>query len=180
MTTEQNPGIGVPWIMAIAIVAAAFLLGRCTAPTAAAQEISAPIVDAEITYGNDATGQAQAAIADLDAYLVSISTTTTAPSPPHSAAAPATGPVAPTSSGDHWDQLAQCESGGRWDYPPVSGGFSGGIMFHLGTWRAMGGEEFAPDAYLASREQQIIVAERVLAVSGFGAWPGCSRKFGWL
>jgi len=81
---------------------------------------------------------------------------------------------------DKWDRLAVCESGGNWAYPPVTGGFSGGIMFHIGTWRAMGGEEFASDAYLASREQQIIVAEKVLATSGWKAWPGCSRKFGWL
>lgn len=51
-------------------------------------------------------------------------------------------------------------------------------MFHIGTWRAMGGDEFAADAYLASREQQIVVAERVLSVSGWGAWPGCSAKLG--
>jgi hypothetical protein len=82
--------------------------------------------------------------------------------------------------GSRWDQLAICESGGNWAYPPVAGGFSGGIMFHIGTWRSNGGLEFAPDAYLATREQQIIVAERVLAASGWRAWPGCSRKFGWL
>ena len=82
--------------------------------------------------------------------------------------------------GSRWDQLAICESGGNWAYPPVAGGFSGGIMFHIGTWRSNGGEEFAPDAYLATREQQSIVAERVLAASGWRAWPGCSRKFGWL
>lgn len=82
--------------------------------------------------------------------------------------------------GSRWDQLAVCESGGNWAYPPVSGGFSGGIMFHVGTWKANGGEEFAPDAYQATREQQIIVAERVLSQSGWGAWPGCSRKFGWI
>ena len=81
---------------------------------------------------------------------------------------------------DRWDKLAICESNGNWSYPPVVGGFSGGIMFHIGTWRSMGGEEFAPDAYLASREQQIIIAERVLATSGWRAWPGCSRKFGWI
>lgn len=82
--------------------------------------------------------------------------------------------------GTRWDQLAVCESGGDWGYPPVAGGFSGGIMFHIGTWRAMGGLEFAADAYLATREEQIVVAERVLQVSGWGAWPGCSRKFGWI
>ena len=84
------------------------------------------------------------------------------------------------SPSNRWDQLAVCESSGNWSYPPVAGGFSGGIMFHIGTWRSMGGQEFAPDAYLASREQQIIVAERVLATSGWRAWPGCSRKFGWI
>jgi len=85
-----------------------------------------------------------------------------------------------TPSSDRWDSLAVCESSENWSYPPVAGGFSGGIMFYIGTWRSMGGEEFAPDAYLASREQQIIVAERVLATSGWNAWPGCSRKFGWI
>jgi hypothetical protein len=84
--------------------------------------------------------------------------------------------------GSRWDQLAICESGGNWAYPPVAGGFSGGIMFHIGTWRSMGGLEFAPDAYLATREQQIVVAERTLAAAGgrWTPWPGCSRKFGWL
>jgi hypothetical protein len=53
-------------------------------------------------------------------------------------------------------------------------------MFHIGTWRSNGGLEYALDAYLASREQQIDIAERVLANSGWRAWPGCSRKFGWL
>lgn len=82
--------------------------------------------------------------------------------------------------GTRWDQLAVCESGGDWSYPPVAGGFSGGIMFHIGTWRANGGLEFAADAYLASREQQIVIAERVLSQVGWRAWPGCSRKFGWI
>ena len=99
------------------------------------------------------------------------------------AAAPAAAPQREYATADgagRWDQLSICESGGNWAYPPVAGGFSGGIMFHIGTWRSNGGLEFAPDAYLATREQQIIVAERVLAGSGWGAWPGCSRKFGWL
>ena len=96
--------------------------------------------------------------------------------------APAVRPEPATDSSDtsRWDRLAQCESGGNWAYPPVSGGFSGGIMFHIGTWLANGGGEYAPDSYLATREQQIIVAERLLARSGWGQWPGCSRKFGWL
>ena len=155
----------------VALLGGGAALGRCSAP-AAAQETEAPTLDAAITIGNDGTGEAQAAIAEL---LTTLTTTTTAvPQYRHTPTPP------PASDGSRWDQLAQCESGGRWDYPPVSGGFSGGIMFHIDTWRSNGGLEYASDAYLASRKQQIDIAEQVLANSGWGAWPGCSRKFGWL
>jgi len=77
-----------------------------------------------------------------------------------------------------WDRLAQCEAGGNWSHPTVSGGYSGGLMFYSGTWNAMGGRAYAATASGATREQQITVAERVLASSGWGAWPGCSRKLG--
>src|SRR6185312_1406907 len=46
-------------------------------------------------------------------------------------------------------------------------------QFSPGTWRSHGGGEFAPVANMASREQQIAVAERVLASQGRGAWPVC-------
>lgn len=81
-------------------------------------------------------------------------------------------------SGSVWDSLAQCETGANWSHPTVSGGFSGGLMFYSGTWNANGGQEFASTASGATREQQIVVAERILAGSGWGAWPGCSRKLG--
>ena len=82
------------------------------------------------------------------------------------------------SSGSVWDRLAQCETGGNWSHPTVSGGFSGGLMFHSATWNANGGRAYAATASGATREQQIVVAERILANSGWGAWPGCSRKLG--
>jgi len=82
------------------------------------------------------------------------------------------------SEGSRWDQLAQCESGGNWSIN-TGNGFSGGVQFLRSTWLAMGGGEFAPDAYLASKAEQIIVAERLVKVSGWGAWPGCTSKFGW-
>lgn len=77
-----------------------------------------------------------------------------------------------------WDQLAQCEAGGNWAINSGNG-FYGGLQFAAGTWTSFGGEAFAPRADLATREQQILVAEDVLAVQGWGAWPGCSAKFGW-
>lgn len=79
--------------------------------------------------------------------------------------------VTPTGT---WDRLAQCESTGNWA-ADTGNGFSGGLQFTPGTWRAFGG---TGAAHHASREEQIAVAERVLAAQGWGAWPACSRKLG--
>ncbi|WP_281689279.1 transglycosylase family protein [Pseudonocardia thermophila] len=73
-----------------------------------------------------------------------------------------------------WDRLAQCESGGRWNIN-TGNGYYGGLQFSLSTWRAFGGTGMP---HQASREQQIAVAERVLAVQGWKAWPSCSKKIG--
>jgi hypothetical protein len=85
--------------------------------------------------------------------------------------------------GSRWDQLAQCECGGNWGCN-TGNGFGGGLQFmhqrSYSTWLSYGGGEFAPHPWEASREQQIVIAERVLEGSGWKAWPGCSRKFGWL
>ncbi len=79
--------------------------------------------------------------------------------------------------GTVWDDLAECESGGNWAIN-TGNGYSGGLQFLHSTWRAYGGEEFAARAYQASREEQIIVAERILDDVGWGAWPTCSRNLG--
>ena len=76
--------------------------------------------------------------------------------------------------GTVWDKLAQCESTGNWAIN-TGNGFSGGLQFTPGTWRAFGGTGVA---HHASREQQIVVAERILDDVGWGAWPACSRKLG--
>jgi resuscitation-promoting factor RpfA len=76
-----------------------------------------------------------------------------------------------------WDKLAQCESGSRWNIN-TGNGYHGGLQFSPRTWSGFGGKEFAPVAYKATREQQIVVAERVLAKQGWEAWPSCSRKTG--
>ena len=69
----------------------------------------------------------------------------------------------------NWDAVAQCESGGNW--PADTGnGFYGGLQFKPSTWAANGG---IGDPAMASREQQIAVANRVLATQGPGAWPKC-------
>src|SRR5579859_6952284 len=71
-----------------------------------------------------------------------------------------------------WDQVAHCESGGNWAIN-TGNGYHGGLQFTQGTWAAHGGGQYAPSANMASRDQQIAVAERVLASQGKGAWPVC-------
>jgi hypothetical protein len=76
-----------------------------------------------------------------------------------------------------WDRLAFCESTGRWN-ANTGNGFYGGLQFTPSTWAGFGGLKYAPRADLASRTQQINIAEKVLDVQGPGAWPVCSVKAG--
>lgn len=73
-----------------------------------------------------------------------------------------------------WDQVASCESSGNWAIN-TGNGYQGGLQFSPGTWSGHGGGQFAPAANMATREQQITIAEKVLATQGRGAWPVCGR-----
>ena len=98
-----------------------------------------------------------------------------------------------------WDRLAECESGNwldngtsfergsaRWAWggndpiPPWGTAIHhGGLQFHPDTWNwvaPMVGLGHIDYAYEATREDQITVAERVLELQGWQAWPVCSRK----
>ncbi|TRV77525.1 LysM peptidoglycan-binding domain-containing protein [Streptomyces sp. 130] len=72
-----------------------------------------------------------------------------------------------------WDRVADCESGGSWSADYGNGSY-GGLQFTPELWKAYGGEAYAERADLASRSQQIAVAERVLAAKGPKAWPSCA------
>lgn len=76
-----------------------------------------------------------------------------------------------------WDRVAECESGGAWS-ADFGNGFYGGLQFSQETWAAYGGTVYAPSADLASRSQQIAVAEKVLAAEGPQAWPACGPLAG--
>ncbi|MGV0625976.1 transglycosylase family protein [Mycolicibacter minnesotensis] len=75
---------------------------------------------------------------------------------------------------DEWDHVARCESGNNWGIN-TGNGYQGGLQFSPSTWSGHGGGKYAPSAHLASREQQIAIAEHVLATQGRGAWPVCGR-----
>ena len=76
-----------------------------------------------------------------------------------------------------WDKVATCESTNNWSIN-TGNGFYGGLQFTISTWNGFGGQEFADRADHATREEQITVAQRVLAVQGPGAWPACSKYAG--
>lgn len=82
--------------------------------------------------------------------------------------------LAGTASADsvNWDAIARCESGGNWAIN-TGNGYYGGLQFNMGTWHANGG---SGSPHTASREEQIRVAENVLAHQGIGAWPVCGRR----
>ena len=73
-----------------------------------------------------------------------------------------------------WDAVAQCESSGNWAIN-TGNGYYGGLQFSASTWAAFGGREYAPNAHLATKAQQIAVAERTLDAQGPGAWPTCGK-----
>ncbi|OCB56121.1 phage tail tape measure protein [Mycobacterium vulneris] len=104
--------------------------------------------------------------------------------------APAGAPSAGTRSSStfNWDAVAQAESSGRWDdnnsggHTTSSGAPRGGLQITDGTWKSFGGTEFAPTANLASKEQQIAVAERIAFTGyqgtkpqGLGAWEAITK-----
>ncbi|MFD4135094.1 transglycosylase family protein [Streptomyces goshikiensis] len=76
-----------------------------------------------------------------------------------------------------WDCMADCESSGRWSVN-TGNGFFGGLQFWQRTWEEHGGLAFAARADLATREQQIAVAEELLGTQGWDAWPVCSKRYG--
>ncbi|WP_222106501.1 resuscitation-promoting factor [Mycobacterium simulans] len=85
--------------------------------------------------------------------------------------------VPPVSDGEIWDAIAGCEAGGNWAIN-TGNGYYGGVQFDQGTWEANGGLRYAPRADLATREEQIAVAEVTRQRQGWGAWPVCSGRAG--
>ncbi|MGO4244905.1 transglycosylase family protein, partial [Janibacter sp. RAF20_2_2] len=78
-----------------------------------------------------------------------------------------------TSRAAMWDRIAQCESTGNWSIN-TGNGYYGGLQFDSRTWLGSGGGDFAPRADLATREEQITVANRVYAQRGLQPW-GCAH-----
>ncbi|HEX8306012.1 MAG TPA: transglycosylase family protein [Jatrophihabitans sp.] len=86
----------------------------------------------------------------------------------------AVGGVADAATAHNWDGVARCESSGNW-HINTGNGYYGGLQFSYSTWLAYGGGAYARRADLATKAQQIVIAERTLRGQGIGAWPTCGR-----
>ena len=76
-----------------------------------------------------------------------------------------------------FDSLAQCESRGNPLAVSANGRHYGAFQFSLGTWAGLG-YEGSPTDY--NYEYQREAARKLQARSGWGQWPHCSRKLGFL
>ncbi|EST37973.1 hypothetical protein N566_10015 [Streptomycetaceae bacterium MP113-05] len=78
---------------------------------------------------------------------------------------------------DTWEQVAACESSGNWAIN-TGNGYFGGLQFSQSSWEAAGGGSYAPRADLATKQEQIAVADELLSMQGPGAWPVCGSEGG--
>lgn len=87
--------------------------------------------------------------------------------------------IAPVSSMVHaapvdWGAIAQCESGGNWSANTGNGAY-GGLQIKESTWLANGG---VGNPATAPPQEQIRVANNVMATEGPKAWPKCAASTG--
>lgn len=76
-----------------------------------------------------------------------------------------------------WDKVAQCEASGNWSIIDSSGTYYGGLQISMPTWRAYGGTQYSARPDQATKQQQILIGEKILAGQGQGAWPNCGPKY---
>ncbi|MFI1801222.1 FG-GAP-like repeat-containing protein [Streptomyces sp. NPDC020379] len=69
-----------------------------------------------------------------------------------------------------WDKVAQCESGGDWSIINSTHTSYGGLQINMDNWRHYGGTAYAARPDLATKKQQILIAELILKEQGARAW----------
>ncbi|KUM72047.1 transglycosylase family protein [Streptomyces curacoi] len=80
---------------------------------------------------------------------------------------------ASAADGTVWDKVAECESGGSWSADTGNGHY-GGLQLTQDEWEQYGGLDYASSPDLASRSQQISVAQKLLAAQGTAPWGTCA------
>ncbi|MCU1547541.1 MAG: transglycosylase [Arthrobacter sp.] len=138
--------------------------GREASRTLVSESVSAQPVAEKVTVGSKDKPQPQPEAATKPAPVAA------AVAKPEAAAN--TGAAAPAMMNEAmWDRIAQCESTGNWSVNNGNG-YYGGLQFDIRTWLGSGGGAYAPNASMATKGQQIDIANRVYAQRGLQPW-GC-------
>lgn len=131
------------------------------------------------TAANSATSTARSAPSATSAIATTAPKTTANPSSKTPEAGGGNTVASGLADSSVWDALAQCESGGNWAIN-TGNGLYGGLQLDRGAWLSNGGAAYAPLPSDATRQQQILIAEKVRADRGFSPWSSCARKLGLL
>jgi resuscitation-promoting factor RpfB len=130
------------------------------------------------TAANSATSTARSAPSSIPTIATTAPKTTAKPSSTKRAAGGGNTAAAPGPADSRmWNALAECESSGDWAID-TGNGLYGGLQIDRSTWLSYGGQAYAPLPSKATREQQILIAEKVRAKGGFSPWSSCARKLG--
>jgi hypothetical protein len=155
---------------------AAALEAQAAAALASAERLEAEARQRATTFqGQQAAMQSRLDQARTTLVTLQSQRRTAQQAAPRSAPSPTRPSSGPAPTAHDWAAVALCESSGNWA-TNTGNGYYGGLQFSPSTWAAFGGTAYAPRADLATRDQQIAVAEKVLAVQGPGAWPTCGRN----
>jgi len=73
------------------------------------------------------------------------------------------------------EAIAECESGSNWSIN-TGNSYFGGLQFSQATWVALGGLKFGLRADLATKDEQLQIAAKLQAQSGYKSWPSCSAQ----
>jgi hypothetical protein len=92
--------------------------------------------------------------------------------PPPPAPPRASGRAAPAAASSSWDAVAVCESGGNWSIS-TGNGYYGGLQMNMDFWLSHGGDQYAPRPDLATKAEQIAVAE---SAGSRAPWPVCGSR----
>jgi murein DD-endopeptidase MepM/ murein hydrolase activator NlpD len=80
---------------------------------------------------------------------------------------------------DEWERVAQCESDGNWSLPGGDRDSTGGLQFRIASWldalsylrsKGVDTSAYPSMAYQATKQQQIMAGEALLAMQGPRAW----------
>jgi Transglycosylase-like domain len=171
---RQVRGITAAVLLGIALSAAGFAARPVELPagSASASAVSARRVD--LSHAQNIAAKRDAIARPVEGVLLTHAVTQEEQMRAAAAAAAARAAKLARHTNVDWDGIAACETGGNWHMQGST--YSGGVGFANSTWSGFGGREFAPNAGMASREEQIVVAERVYARYGLSGW-GC-RHYG--